>query len=494
MSFEDPGEPPAPRGTPAWPPVPSDDASSIPTPFRADDLEGEIGPDEEFEQFDWDSWEPGAVAEGDDDGPKAEEVDWSAWDPPDLADAVSWREKVIGSGDWAKSLRDAEPKSAEIAPAGQAPSNEQDGSPEPELPPLPTTLAEPLLASGKPWPPASSVNHDVVHVRVAPWAPFATGIALALAMVLASAALVSQTGRLGLTLAVLTGQVPTSADAVVEAYLTAISEADAQKAMSYLSSAPTNQLLLSDSVLLQSIHRAPLTIIDLTPAAGTLSGTERVDATYTIGGERVSTTFTTGFGEGRWMIRDAPASIGVGSLRAAGIPLYINGQRIPDTVDSLPAFPGTYELSTGNDLIAFASPSTIVVRSPDEAPTVGAVRLELTDAGTAAAQAAVRNALTACLAATSLQPDACPQHIEANPDQPVLPETIRYSVVTESGPVVTGSELNLSQVTLKYAAKWRIDVQVLAKGAPQSLSYEFDVMSLWKVTLSDTPVKVELIE
>src|SRR5665647_2468184 len=307
MPIEDPGEPGLRPATPAWPPsggAAGAEPWSLPTPVRVEHSDESDVEHEEFEQFDWDSWQPGEIS---DDEPAAEEVDWGALGAMTPAEPTSWREKVIGESAWPRGVTIGEregvgdPAVAGIAPVHTESEPLEDDD---DLEPVPTSLAEPLLASGGLWPPASPVSHDVVHVRVAPWAPFTTGLAVALAMVLMSAAIVSQTGRLGLTLAVLTGQVPTSADAVVGAYLSAISHADASRAISYLSTAPADPLLLTDAVLRKSIEQSPITVVAVKAGSSSINGTQRVEATYTIGDVRVSTAFTTAFSEAQWVIRD----------------------------------------------------------------------------------------------------------------------------------------------------------------------------------------------
>ena len=485
MSIEDPGEPGTRPATPVWPHSSAADGNepdTIPTPVRHDTSDAYKAVDEEFEQFDWDSWQPGELS---DDGPTADEVDWDASAmSPEAPETTSWREKVIGESDWVRgvTIREREPAGETGMISTQQPAPERRDESE-ELEPEASTLSEPLPASGGPWPPASPVSHDVVHVRVAPWAPFTTGLALALAMVLVSAAIVSQAGRLGLTLAVLTGQVPTSADAVVDAYLLAISRGDATKALSYLSTRPENPILLTNAVLSQSNEQSPLKVLTVKAGSSDINGTQRVEATYTIGDVEVSTGFTTAFTDGQWVIRDDPGRIGVGSLRASGIPLFINGQSVPDTVDSLPAFPGTYELSTQSSLIDYASPSTLVVRSSDEAPIIGAVKLELTSAGRQAALDAVRAAVSNCLAKKELQPSGCPQNIESDPNEPELPDTIVYSVNSESM-TISDEELRLSTVTVTYVAQWHLDVKVNVNGTPRDVPFTFDFTALWQVTMS----------
>ncbi len=520
MSIEDPGQPERRPATPAWPPSLPDDVvspASLATPVRVEGLDDVlitstsdddlVYDDEEFEQFDWDTWQPAAIP--DDDGPKAEEVDWTFASSTATASATEWAHDVQDTDDW-DLMAQASPDSILSQPWDVTPApmpferplsltrpktpERRDADVDTANMPLPTSLAEPLRASGKPWPPTKQIIHDVVHVRVPRWAPFVTGLALALAMVLASAALVSQTGRLGLTLAVLTGQVPTSADAVVGAYLNAIERGDAAKARTFLKTPPADSLLLDDVVLRRSIERSPFTVLHVGSASSSLAGTQRVAASYSIGGQVVDTTMTTDFAEGQWWISDDPGRIGLGSLRAAGIPLFINGVEIPSTIDSLPAFPGTYELATTNPYITYSSPSTIVVRSSDEAPVHGAARLELTEAGKQLAFAATRTAITACLARHELQPAGCPQNFESNRTEPPVAETITYTVTSDVPMTVADSDLRAATVTVTYNASWRLDLKVKVNGTPQAVTFPFQLTSLWQVNLSDAKPTAVLVQ
>ncbi|MBI4898946.1 MAG: hypothetical protein HY829_00540 [Actinobacteria bacterium] len=488
MSIEDAGDPGTRPATPSWRvggDRGSQESTSAPDPVMPDlgdaSLPGENPDpdDEELDQFDWDSWQPADVA---DDAPAAEEVDWDSYaGPAETPETGSWREKVIGESDWAREFLLGDLESLEPLPSSAtSPEAEEEEKDEEEVA---TSLARPLPASGRPWPPAGAVSRDVVHVRVAPWAPFTTGLALALAMVRVSAAFLSPTGRLGLMLPVLTGQVPTTADAVVDAYLSAIARGDATKAISYLAAPPANPLLLTDAVLRRSNQHSPFTVVSVKAGASSLDGTQRVAATYRIGDVEVSTAFTTAFAEGQWLIRDDPGRIGVGALRAAGTPLYIDGQEVPESIESLPAFPGTYELATGSRFIEYAAPGTIVVRSSDEAPIIGAVQLRLTDAGLQAALDAVKAAVAGCLARKELQPAGCPQNIEQNRNESVLPQTISYSAANEST-TVSQSELRLSTVTVAYTASWKLAAKVDVNGVPRDIVFPFTATALWKVVLT----------
>jgi hypothetical protein len=493
MSIEDAGDPGTRPATPSWPAPDgsgSEEPATAPDPgmphHRDESHTGEPPADDELGQFDWDSWQPAGL---DDDGPAAEDVDWGSYaGPVETPESASWREKVIGESDWARDflLGDLEsleplPSSAASPPAEDREQDEQE---------VPTSLARPLPASGRPWPPAGAVSRDVVHVRVAPWAPFTTGLALAVAMVLVSAAILSQTGRLGLMLPVLTGQVPTTADAVVDAYLSAIARGDASKAVSYLATPPANPQLLTDGVLRRSNEHSRFTVVSVKAGPSSLDGTQRVAATYRIGEAEVSTAFTTAFAEGQWLIRDDPGRIGVGSLRAAGIPLYVDGQEVPESIESLAAFPGTYELATGSRFIDYAPPGTIVVRSSDEAPIIGAVQLRLTDAGRQAALDAVKAAVAVCLAKKELQPAGCPQNIESNPKEQVLTQTISYSAANESM-TVSESELRLSTVAVTYTADWTLAAKVNVNGVPRDIVFPFSQTVVWKVVLtSERPTAV----
>src|SRR5664279_1030625 len=169
MPIEDPGEPGLRPATPAWPPsggAAGAEPGSLRTPVRVEHSDEYDVEDEEFEQFDWDSWQPGEIS---DDEPAAEEVDWGARGAMTPAEPTSWREKVIGESDWPRGVTIGEREAvADPAVAGIAPVHTESEPVEDDdgLEPVPTSLAEPLLASGRLWPPASPVSHDVVHLSL----------------------------------------------------------------------------------------------------------------------------------------------------------------------------------------------------------------------------------------------------------------------------------------------------------------------------------------
>ena len=112
--------------------------------------------------------------------------------------------------------------------------------------------------------------------------------------------------------------------------------------------------------------------------------------------------------------------------------------------------------------------------------------------GRQAALAAVRTAVTQCLAKKELQPDGCPQNIEPNRNEPVLSDTIVYTANSESM-TISNSELRLSTVTVTYVATWQLDVKVMVGTTPRDVTFPFSVTALWQVGLSGsqpTPVLV----
>ncbi|HSN11186.1 MAG TPA: hypothetical protein VLS51_03620, partial [Propionibacteriaceae bacterium] len=128
-----------------------------------------------------------------------------------------------------------------------------------------------------------------------------------------------------------------------------------------------------------------------------------------------------------------------------------------------------------------------VVRSPDEAPIIGAVQLQLSAAGKQAVLGAVQSAVTACLAKKELQPAGCPQNIEPNRNEPVLTQTISYSTANDTM-TVSESELRLATVIVSYTATWTLNAKVAVNGIPRDVRFPFGVSALWKVVLtSATP-------
>ncbi|RLP07499.1 hypothetical protein [Propionibacterium australiense] len=198
----------------------------------------------------------------------------------------------------------------------------------------------------------------------------------------------------------------------VEAYLTAVAEADAEKARGYLGEVDDDSLL-TDEVLKVSNERAPLTGITVGRVIRTrlIDDAYHVQVSYTIGDEEVSTVVrveTTG----------GLVITSVSWLWLTGVEdvdFTVNGA-VPDT-DEPNVFPGSYELAASNEYLEITG-EPIAATEPSIAPYGPSVENELvvSEAGVQMFREKVVAEATECLASTSLDPGCGIKAIPQYPD------------------------------------------------------------------------------
>lgn len=187
-------------------------------------------------------------------------------------------------------------------------------------------------------------------------------------------------------------------DAVTD-YLTAIADGDAKKALGYLSSPPDDSSMLTDEVLAASNTLAPITEIDVPEVKGA-NGSADVIATYLIGDETVTTTFSTVDydDDGKWEV-----SGGTGYIYTSpfdGLGLTINGQEVDG--DEVEVFPGTYELATTLKNFTLSGESIVTVTDPYSSAETSSIKPVLTDEALQTFRGLVRESVNACIATTTL--------------------------------------------------------------------------------------------
>ncbi|RLP06741.1 hypothetical protein [Propionibacterium australiense] len=197
----------------------------------------------------------------------------------------------------------------------------------------------------------------------------------------------------------------------VEAYLTAVAEADAEKARGYLGEVDDDSLL-TDEVLKVSNERAPLTGITVGRVIRTrlIDDAYHVQVSYLVGDEEVSTVVrveTTG----------GLVITSVSWLWLTGVEdvdFTVNGA-VPDT-DEPNVFPGSYELAASNEYLEITG-EPIAATEPSIAPYGPSVENELvvSEAGVQMFREKVVAEARKCLASTSLDP-GCGIEVPQYPD------------------------------------------------------------------------------
>lgn len=190
-----------------------------------------------------------------------------------------------------------------------------------------------------------------------------------------------------------------TASGVLEEYLTALAEGDAETALTYIETYADDSLLTNEA-LAASLELAPITdiVVEESEEQGRDAETI-VSASFAIGGETVERDFTIYAYDDQWQIFDGIVTATVGNFDGLG--LTINGIEPGDTSVSL--FPGAYQLALGYDEFALDSEDdTFIVVTDDDAEQFWDIYPVLTDEGAATFRSLVRASIEECVAMKTL--------------------------------------------------------------------------------------------
>lgn len=186
--------------------------------------------------------------------------------------------------------------------------------------------------------------------------------------------------------------------AVTEAFLQAVAASDAETALSYVETPPTDEALLTDEALAASNALAPIADITVTEPADASFSTE-VTASYTIGGKPVTVDFRVSEydSKGTWRVGNGIAEVDLS--RFDGLDIEMNGETVGAKAE---VFPGTYELSTSTPNFTLSGATTLTVSNGYDFPSLSDLDVTLSDEGLALFRSTVKDAANACLASKSL--------------------------------------------------------------------------------------------
>ena len=197
----------------------------------------------------------------------------------------------------------------------------------------------------------------------------------------------------------------------VRAYLTAVAEADAEKARGYLGEV-NDDSLLTDEVLRASSERAPLTGIsvgEVTRDRG-IGSPYHVQVSYLVGDEKVSARLSVN-------LVDDPVIINASSLRLGGLKdlgVTVNGAA-PDTT-SPTVFPGSYLLTTRSEYLEVTGEPIAAIDPTKQSYSLTAENsVVVSEAGVQMFREKVVAEARKCLASTSLDP-GCGIEVPQYPD------------------------------------------------------------------------------
>ena len=252
-------------------------------------------------------------------------------------------------------------------------------------------------AGGQPWSGAAPPLAPAKPRRRALW--IAGLVTLALILVVAAVVVVR-----------IVTQPPTPVE-VVQSYLDALNAHDAAAALALGNAEPDDLTFLTDAALAQALPQ-PITDIALTeetPGATTV----RVSATYTINGHHGHVSILLVRSEDRWLLSRATRDIDLTTITGYSpwLRLAINGTLLPETVTSVPVFPGEYRFTIPDrPIFGFLDGvNGVTLANPSDTPEnlAGKIVIDLTDQGKQLVGQAAQKKLTECLAQTTVAPKEC---------------------------------------------------------------------------------------
>ena len=282
-------------------------------------------------------------------------------------------------------------------PAGGSPyppQGPQHGAP-PGPPPGPWGQGQP---PGGP-PPSGSGNNKTLWIILAGVAAF-----LVLAMILVVALVVVSGDDDPAATGGTTNGKAKSQPAAVKAYLSAVAEGDAKKALSLAAVQPLDKDFLTDEMLEESAETAKITNIKVSDVANEY--TSSVPATFQLGDQTVTENFSVTKSGDDWKMAEVGSTMDFTNMRKNTLPLMLNGKQVE--VDKVTLFPGAYTLSTGSDNITYGTTGQLTVKGASDYLSTSDLTPTLSPEGEKAFVAAVKASAAACLAKKDLSPANCP--------------------------------------------------------------------------------------
>lgn len=194
----------------------------------------------------------------------------------------------------------------------------------------------------------------------------------------------------------------------VQGYLQALADGDAQGALAYASTTPSDTTFLTNEVLAASTTLAPISGITVPEVDDEYAYS--VDASYKLGSQAVNASFSVEKDGDSWKLREVAYDLDLGSRRNKTLPMIINGVTVESNTIAL--FPGSYEFTTGSKRIDYGKSNVLVVESPADYPRgISEIQPTLTSAGEKAFTDALETSIKTCMKSKDLKNKNCPNNV-----------------------------------------------------------------------------------
>lgn len=192
-----------------------------------------------------------------------------------------------------------------------------------------------------------------------------------------------------------------TASDVVEGYLQALSEGNAEQALNHMTEKPSDTSLMTRKVLKKSNKIAPITDINVHERT---SDASRVNAAYRVGGQMTVARFRTKKTDGDYLLDGAYTKITLRSVsQGSNLPVTVNGAEVKNSKGTIYVFPGGYELDTPSKYVDLGSGSEFTVTNPETSRPSVFLRPELNAKGQRLFKQKIEKAARACLASKKLK-------------------------------------------------------------------------------------------
>ena len=241
-------------------------------------------------------------------------------------------------------------------------------------------------------------------------------------------------------------------------FLQAIQNSDAAGALAFMASVPTDTTFLTDAVLEASNNLASLTNISVQAPTGT--DVTSVDVSYELAYESVSTTFGVTYKDGGYLLTDAISSVDLSGYYDDSLGMQLNGVSMDGVaIMGVSLFPGSYQMTVGNALLALESDS-FEVTGPNQT-TASSSDIVFSSAAHAKLAKAVTNKLKGCLAEKKLV-TSCRFGVNGSPS--VRTSTINWFIASGSSDF-SKTKFTLDDTLTSASATIKVSVKVKWTGS-----------------------------
>lgn len=209
----------------------------------------------------------------------------------------------------------------------------------------------------------------------------------------------------------------------VTGFLQALAAGDAERALRYAATVPTDTGLLTRQVLEVSHQEAPLAIVNVPEVQG--GGPVQVPAQVSFGDQPATITFSVSSTEQGWRLAQVTSTIDPGPLPST-LAATLNGRALTNPAH-LEVFPGVYTFGEKVPELSFKG-ARVVVAAVGEDIRAG-LQPTLTARGVRTANRIAAAAVAACMKQRDPAPEGCPNSVTVAVGQKLNARTIRWNLV-----------------------------------------------------------------